>query len=201
MKLYVSPTSPYARKCRALIIEKSLESRIEIVSCTPLDDPEDLLAANPLGKVPVLERDRAPALMDSPLICEYIDSLTEENWIPARGASRFSVLRQQALADGLVDLIMGRRIEMGREAALQYPFWAARWERAIARTLTTLNDERAQFERSVDLGALSVAAALGYMDLRYAEYRWRDRHPELAEFCARWDARDSFIQTVPPAGA
>jgi glutathione S-transferase len=201
VKLYVSPTSPYARKCRALIIEKSLESRIEIINCAPLDDPADLLALNPLGKVPVLERERAPALMDSPLICEFIDSLTEENWIPARGASRFSVLRQQALADGLVDLIMGRRIEMGRDAALRYPFWAERWERAIARTMATLTEERAQFERSVDLGALAVAAALGYMDLRYSDYGWRDRHPELAEFAARWDARDSFIQTAPPAGA
>ncbi|MCH8490182.1 MAG: glutathione S-transferase N-terminal domain-containing protein [Oceanicaulis sp.] len=201
MKLYVSPTSPYARKCRALIIEKSLESRIEVINCAPLDDPSDLLALNPLGKVPVLERERGSALMDSPLICEFIDSLTEENWIPARGASRFSVLRQQALADGLVDLIMGRRIETGRDAALQYPFWSERWERAIARTMAALTEERAQFERSVDLGALAVAAALGYMDLRYADYGWRDRHPELVEFAARWDARDSFIQTAPPAGA
>jgi glutathione S-transferase len=201
VKLYVSPTSPYARKCRALIIEKSLESKIQVVECAPLDDSADLLAANPMGKVPVLERDRGPALMDSPLICEFIDTLSDENWIPARGESRFSVLRQQALADGLIDLIMGRRIEMNREPQLRWPFWAERWERAIARTMAALEAERAQFERSVDLGALAVAAALGYMDLRYGEYGWRERHPELVAFAARWDARDSFIQTAPPAGA
>jgi glutathione S-transferase len=88
LKLYISPTSPYARKCRALIIEKSLESRIEIVPCTPLDDPAELHAVNPLGKVPALERERGPALMDSPVICEFIDGLDDENWIPGRGESR-----------------------------------------------------------------------------------------------------------------
>ncbi|KAA5804454.1 glutathione S-transferase [Alkalicaulis satelles] len=201
MKLYVSPTSPYARKCRALIIEKSLENQVSIVECAPLDDPADLLAHNPLGKVPVLARERGPALMDSPLICEYLDSLTAENWVPARGESRFAVLRQQALADGLIDLVIGRRIEQGRDAKLRWPFWSERWERAVARTLETLTAERAQYERSVDLGALSVAAALGYMDLRYAEYGWRERHPELAGFAERWFARDSFIQTAPPQGA
>ncbi|MFW5661012.1 MAG: glutathione S-transferase N-terminal domain-containing protein, partial [Oceanicaulis sp.] len=69
MKLYYSPTSPYARKCRALIIEKSLERRIALVECAPLDDPSELQAANPLGKVPALERERGSALIDSPLIC------------------------------------------------------------------------------------------------------------------------------------
>ena len=39
--------------------------------------------------------------MDSPLICEFIDSMDEENWIPRRGESRILVMRQQALADGL----------------------------------------------------------------------------------------------------
>ena len=94
MKLFVSPTSPYARKCRALIIEKSLEHKIEVIECDPRSDPAELLDANPLGKVPALTREGAPALMDSPLICEFIDSLDDENWIPKRGASRILVLRQ-----------------------------------------------------------------------------------------------------------
>ena len=78
MKLFVSPTSPYARKCRALIIEKSLEHKIEVIECDPRSDPAELLDANPLGKVPALTREGAPALMDSPLICEFIDSLDDE---------------------------------------------------------------------------------------------------------------------------
>jgi glutathione S-transferase len=199
VKLFVSPTSPYARKCRALIIEKSLEHKIEVIECDPRSDPVELLEANPLGKVPALAREGAPALMDSPLICEFIDSLDDENWIPKRGASRILVLRQQALADGLIDLTIGRRIEMQRDADKQWDFWSERWERGIRRTLDALYADRGQYERSVDLGALSVAVALFYLDLRYPELDWRGDYPELGEFAARWDQRASFEQTRPPA--
>ncbi len=201
MKLYVSLTSPYARKCRALIIEKSLEQRIEVVECKPLDDPADLLAVNPLGKVPALDRDRGPALMDSPLICEYIDGLDAENWIPGQGESRLLVMRQQALADGLIDLTIGRRIEQQRDADKQWDHWTQRWEAGIRRTLEALDAERGQYERSVDLGALSVAIALCYLDLRFAELDWRTQYPELDAFARRWSERASFANTEPPAGA
>lgn len=201
MKLYISPTSPYARKCRALIIEKSLERQIEVVDCKPLDNPDELHAANPLGKVPALERRRGPALMDSPVICEFIDGLDEEKWIPSRGESRILVMRQQALADGLMDLTIGRRIERSRDDAMQWDFWSGRWETAIARTLKSLDDDRSQFERSVDLGALSVAVALCYLDLRYGELDWRGQYPELDAFARRWSERASFTGTEPPADA
>jgi len=199
VKLYYSPTSPYARKCRALIIEKSLERKIDLVACAPLDDPAELHAVNPLGKVPALTRERGPALMDSPLICEFIDSLTEENWIPRRGESRILVLRQQALADGLMDLTIGRRIELSRDEALKWDYWADRWEAGIKRTLDQLEADRPQYERSVDLGALSVAVALCYLDLRYTELDWRSQYSDLDAFVERWRARESFKLTEPPA--
>jgi glutathione S-transferase len=201
LKLYISSTSPYARKCRALIIEKGLEGRVQIEETLPLDDPSELQALNPLGKVPALERERGPALMDSPLICEYLDSLNDVNWIPASGESRLLVLRQQALADGMVDLTIGRRIEMTRDKTLTWDFWTDRWAAGIERTLETLDAERSQFERSVDLGALSIAVALGYLDLRYADLDWRGRWPELGAFAERWFERESFKRTAPPSTA
>ncbi|AZU04254.1 glutathione S-transferase domain-containing protein [Glycocaulis alkaliphilus] len=198
MQLFYSPTSPYARKCRALIIEKSLESKIELVEVSPLDDPAALHAANPLGKVPALIRKSGPALINSPLICEFIDTLNDDRWIPANGESRILVLRQQAVADGLMDLTIGRRIEMNRPANRRYKLWTERWERGIVRTLEQLDRERGQFERSVDHGALSIAVALSYLDLRYAELDWRAAHPELGAFLERWEQRDSIRLTAPP---
>lgn len=199
MQLLSSPASPYARKCRALIIEKGLEQKIEVVDTLPLDNPAALLAANPLGKVPALIRRSGPALVNSPLICEFIDTLNDERWIPERGESRFLVLRQQAVADGLMDLTIGRRIETNRPPNRRFRQWTDRWEAGIDRTLEQLDAERGQFERSVDHGALSIAVALSYLDLRYAELDWRTRHPELAAFSDRWNARESFKLTAPPA--
>jgi glutathione S-transferase len=200
MKLLVSATSPYARKCWALVIEKSLETRIAVAECPPMDDPAELHAVNPLGKVPALIRDRGPALFDSPVICEFIDTLDDERWIPSSGESRLMVLRQQAIAGGVLDLVMGRRIELNRDITLRWPFWAERWEKAIVRALDVMEAERCQFERSCDLGALSIAIALGYLDLRWHELDWRASHPGLAAFHARWAERDSFRLTEPPKG-
>lgn len=197
MKLHISLTSPYARKCRALIIEMGLENRIEEVVCAPLDDPGALHLVNPLGKVPALEREAKASIIGSAQICDYLDSLDDEPWIPASGESRISVLRQQALADGLLDLTVGRRIEMTRDDKLRFPLWQERWERGIKRTLKLLENERSSFAHSVDLGALSIAIALGYLDFRYAELKWRDYVPELAPFAERWNSRESFRTTEP----
>ena len=199
MKLLFSPTSPYARKCRALVIEKSLENRIEMVEAIPFDNPEELQSANPLGKVPALVREGASTLINSPLICEYIDSLTSERWVPESGGPRWAVLRQQAIADGLIDITIGRRIEQWRDEKLQYDFWINRWGDAVKRTVAQLEQERGDFERSFDLGALSVAVALGYLDLRFADYDWRADAPGLAAFYDKWAARESFKLTEPPA--
>jgi glutathione S-transferase len=197
LKLYYSPTSPYARKCRALVIEKDLQRSISFVEVIPQDNPDEFLASNPLGKVPALERDRGPTLVNSPLICEYIDSLNDENWIPRSGESRILVLRQQALADGLLDLTMGRRIEETRDEDLRWDFWHDRWEHGIKRTVKQLDEERSAFERSVDLGALSIAIALSYIDLRFSEWGWRSEYPALDEFANRWSERESFKRTEP----
>ena len=68
MKLYYSPTSPYARKCLVLAIEKSLVNQVELVNLSPWDNLNNLLQVNPLCKVPALELDDGSALCDSPLI-------------------------------------------------------------------------------------------------------------------------------------
>ena len=100
MKLFISLMSPYARKVRMVVIEKGLADQVEMVESAPYDKPEILLAANPLSKVPALVRDDGPSLFDSPVICEYLDSLSAQNpLLPAAGEERWAVLRLLALAD------------------------------------------------------------------------------------------------------
>ena len=75
MKLFYSPTSPYARKVRATAVEKGVAARIELLPCNPHEPDPALLAANPLGRVPTLVLDDAGTLYDSPVICEWLDGL------------------------------------------------------------------------------------------------------------------------------
>lgn len=201
MKLFYSPTSPYARKCRILILEKGLADRVELVEASPYEDPAELRAANPLGKVPALARPDGPTLINSPLICAYLDSLSEPRWIPAAGEAHWAARRFEALADGIIDLTIGRRIETMRDVDLRYHYWTERWERGIEAAIAQLEAESESFQDAEHLGALAVAVALGYLDFRYAALDWRAAAPKLAGFAKAWFARESFHATAPPAGA
>lgn len=74
MKLVSYPTSPFARKVRIAAFEAGLLDRLEIVDANPLADDGVVAKHNPLGKVPALVLDDR-TLVDSPLICAYLDSL------------------------------------------------------------------------------------------------------------------------------
>ena len=124
MKLFYSPTSPYARKCRALAIEKGIEGRLEIITASPMSNPPALQAANPLGKVPALLLDNGQCIVDSPVICAYLDSLTDApRLIPADPAARIDALTREALADGIMDAAFAIVMERKRPDQQRSPEW------------------------------------------------------------------------------
>ena len=77
LRLRNSATSPYVRKVRVLLLETGLEDRVELINTqvTPTNPNAELNVDNPIGKVPVLLTENGVALYDSPVICEYLDSL------------------------------------------------------------------------------------------------------------------------------
>ena len=52
LKLFFASPSPYARKVRVLIAEKGLTPSIEMIVRAPFEKPADLVALNPLSKIP-----------------------------------------------------------------------------------------------------------------------------------------------------
>jgi len=74
MKLLSYPTSPFARKVRIAAIEVGVIHAIDIVEANPLADDGLVSAHNPLGKIPALVLDHG-TLVDSPVICAYLDTL------------------------------------------------------------------------------------------------------------------------------
>ncbi|WP_018275694.1 glutathione S-transferase N-terminal domain-containing protein [Teredinibacter turnerae] len=67
MKLYMSHTSPFARKVRMTTRLTGLADQVEEI-CTTFESAE-LRERNPLGKIPALEASDI-TLFDSALICE-----------------------------------------------------------------------------------------------------------------------------------
>jgi glutathione S-transferase len=198
MQLRYSPTSPYVRKVTATIIELGLGDRIERVATNPWDSDTDLPDANPIGKVPALICDNGSVLYDSPVICEYLDSLHDGSKLfPASGPSRWTALRQQALGDGILDASVSRILESRRPEEKQLAPWVERQRNTVIRCLDRLEDEADNFAGAVRIGHIVVGCALGYIDFRFSDDDWRQGRPGLAAWYGEFSGRPSMQQTVP----
>ena len=204
MRLLSSPTSPYARKVRMTLIEKGLADQVTVDAAVPLGTAEEAAAVrrvNPLAKIPALVLDTGEALYDSPVICEYLDSLgTGPTLLPAAGPARWTALRRQALGDGVADAAFNIVMEHRRPEAQRSTEWLDRWARAVHGAADALEQELAHGALGFDLGAIALSAAFGYVDFRLPQIDWRAGRPRLTEAFAELAARPSFVATAPPKG-
>jgi glutathione S-transferase len=196
VKLLHSPTSPYARKVRICAILRGIADRITLVSMNPNESPSDLLTANPLSKVPTLLTDDGVALFDSPVICEYLDSVGDAlPMFPEHGAARWRALKQQALADGILDACVPRRGELAKPREEGRDALIARWRAAVERALDALEAEPPH--KSMDIGSITVACALGYLDFRFPQEPWRPTRPRLAAWFEAFSQDPAVASTAP----
>lgn len=204
MRLYSSPTSPYARKVLVLLRETGQLDDVEIipVSGTPIDPgtmPRDL---NPLGKLPALELDSGAPIYDSRVICRFFDDRAKAG-LYGEGDALWQQLTLEATADGILDaailMVYEARV---RPADKQFDKWT---EGQWAKITGALNAIETQWIDTLPLdlkniGQIAVGCALGYLDLRHPDRTWRDGRPKLTTWEAEFAKRDSMIATVPPAG-
>lgn len=200
MKLVYSVPSPYARKARMTLIEAGLTNQVETEAIDPWADPAGYRDQNPNGKVPALIRDDGPPLIQSNLVCEYLDALGGGKLFPENGPSRWTALRQLALADGILDASVTTRMEMTfHDPDHVSQKLVDRQELSVARTLAELESDAAALEGPITIGQIAVACALAYRDFRFAEIEWRASYPQLANWFAAFADRPSMIATDPTA--
>ncbi len=184
----------------AVAIETGLDDRIEIVPTDPWAPGGGFRDHNPLGKVPVLTAEDGTVLFDSPVICEYLDSLhAGPKLFPPAGAGRWRALRQQAAADGIMDAAVARRLDRLRPPEQQDAAWQERQRLSVAHACDLLDREADLLDGPTPtIGALAAACALGYLDLRFPDEDWRAGRPRLAEWHGGFARRPSMARTVPP---
>jgi glutathione S-transferase len=200
MRLHYNAASPYVRKVMAVAIETGLEERLEPIrrTMTPIAPDADLVADNPLGKIPCLVTDDGAVLYDSRVICEYLDSLHAGPKMFPAGAKRWPALRRQATADGILDAAVLTRYETFlRPEECRWPQWIEGQKLKFRRALDSLEGEAAAFGDTVDIGTIAIACALGYLDFRYADENWRAARPRLAAWLKRFAERPSIARTAP----
>ena len=201
MKLHYNVASPYARKVMAVAIETGQDDRIEPVTRTmsPVKPDADLADDNPLGKVPCLVTEDGAALYDSPVICEYLDSLHDgPKMFPPAGPARWRALRRQAEGDGIMDAAVLARYETFlRPEERRWPEWIEGQKLKFRRALDALEAEAEDFGDTVDIGTITIGCALGYLDFRYGDEDWRATRPMLAAWFERFSERPSMARTAP----
>lgn len=200
MKLYITPGSPYARIARIVVLEKGLESRVEIVAAQTRLADSPYYGINPSGRVPYLVRDDGVGLEESALICAWLDHLDGK---PAfdlpEGDEGWEARRLEAMARSMLDglAVWGR--ELARPRNEQSPTllrheadraarMAGLWEREIGHPL---------MHGALNMAQITLACALGFA-ARIPDLQWRPGHPKLCGWFDRIAARPSFVATAPP---
>lgn len=202
MKLYASLTSPYARKVRIMLAEKALP--FELIVDSPWEASSAVPANNPLGKVPVLISDAGEVFFDSPVVAAFIETLgASPSLVPQDPLAAVRVRLTESLADGLCDAAVAALLESRRAPEVQNTADIERQLGKVARALDALEARlsgKTWFNGdALQLGDIAAGIALAYLDLRFPQLGWRDGHPALMDFAARIHARQSFIDTIPPA--
>jgi glutathione S-transferase len=200
MKLYCTPGSPYARMARILVIEKGLESRVEVIFAQTRTAGSPYYKINPSGRVPYLVRDDGVGLEESALICAWLDQLDGKPafGLPA-GEAAWEALRLEGLARSLLDGLSVWLRELYRPENERSPGVirhevdrAARllghWEREIAHP---------HMRGPLNMAQLTLACALG-LEARNPGFEWRSGHAVLLDWFRPIAARPSFQATAPP---
>lgn len=200
MKLLGAQTSPYTRKARLVLLEKSLPH--EYVIDPPREPGSTVPGVNPLGRIPALILDDGSCIFDSAVIAEYADTLNDAPILIPRGdaVARMRVRRWEALADGIADSAVLVRYEVIRPPEKRDADTVARNNNAITRALAHAAGQLGEREwlegSALTLADLALTAALVYLDLRQAERDWRGAHPNLAKWFARMNERTSVKETL-----
>jgi glutathione S-transferase len=200
MKLISSPTTPFGRKVRIVLLEKKIP--FELVNDIPWSADSQVGNFNPLGKVPVLVLKDGETLFDSRVIVEYLEHVSPVGQIlPADPTSRIQVRKIEALADGITDAAALVFLEFKRPEEQQNRDWMLRQQGKVFKGLEALSEALGESSlfvgNKLSLADIAAGCCLGYLDFRFPDIKWRDAHANLAGFYEKLSERPSFKTTVP----
>ncbi|MCM2459807.1 glutathione S-transferase [Pseudomonas sp. CG7] len=202
MTLFHNPASPFVRKVLVLLHETGQQDRValQLSQLTPVKPDRALIDDNPWSKIPALRLANGTVIHDSRVILDYLDHQHVGNpLIPRDGAARWRRLTLASLAAGIMDAAVMIRYETAlRTVEKHWDEWLDAQRDKIRRALGLLEAEAiAELASHFDVASISVACALGYLDLRHPDLEWRKANPHLAQWFAEVSVRPSMVETVP----
>jgi glutathione S-transferase len=198
MKLYFSPSSPYVRKVLICAHELGLAERIEKLpsAAHPIKRDATIRKSNPIGQVPTFFTDDGMVLYDSRVICEYLDDLGRGQLF-GTGAARWPILTDAALGDGLLGAaLLARYEDVARPEDIRWDAWRVGQIEKITDAVDRIEEAAAGYGERVDIGTITFACGLSYLDFRFPDVAWRATHPATAAWFARFSQRPSMQATT-----
>jgi len=199
MKLLKAGPSPFVRKVLVTLHETDQYDAVEQVQVTasPLAADPNLIAANPVGKIPALIRDDGPTLYDSRVICRFLDHRAQAGLYPE--IRQFDALTLEATADGIMDaavlIVYEERFRPADKVSMEWI--EGQWAK-VSRALDAVSTRwMSHLHGRIDMGHIAMACALSYLDFRHDARKWRTGRDALAEWHAGFAARPSMIATEP----
>jgi glutathione S-transferase len=197
MKLYTTKRSPFARKALIMAIEKGLDKNIELVFEDLTKKSDELVTKNPLGKVPLLVLNEGTAIYDSPVICEYIDSLNSSpKLIPNNIPQKIKTLTISALADGMTESAIAIFFENQKPSPDKKTI--DKHINVLKNSFASLNKEDLSFTKFT-MAEISVFSAISYINFRLPELKFLQENKRLKNFFDEFSKRPSAEKTTPVA--
>ncbi|MBJ3778035.1 glutathione S-transferase family protein [Acuticoccus mangrovi] len=190
--LHSSLTSPFGRKVRMAAHVLGIE--LTIVPASTLDPNDPLRKVNPLGKIPTLVLDDGTVLYDSRTIVEYLDAVGGPALYPASPEARAVAQTHVTLFDGITDAALLLVYEgRFRDDVSHSERWIDHQLGKIGRAFAAAEALTATMTR-LDAPAISLVAALGYLDWR-RPVAWREAYPRLVAWL------EAITATAPAVSA
>jgi glutathione S-transferase len=205
LTVYGAPLSPFVRKVRVFLAEKSLAYQLEVIS--PFGQPDWYRELSPLGRIPALKDDDL-AIADSSVICQYLEEKHPELQ-PLYGHSatqRAQIRWLEKYAD--YELAPLTTFTVFRNRVLKPSMNQACDEAAVQTALhdklpahldyleTTLGANNYLVNNALSMADVAFACQL--INLEHAgEQLDSQRWPALAALLQRLKARASFADALP----
>ncbi|UCI25029.1 glutathione S-transferase [Mesorhizobium sp. B2-8-5] len=195
-KLLYASTSPYSSKVRMAAAYAGIA--IDLVPVKTEDKPADLIAANPLGKIPALVLEDGRSIHDSRAITQHLNRLSKSALFPRNPDKRLAAEVLEALADGICDCALSMVYERRtRPEAMVYQPWLDRQWTKIATALDFINANPPKLPKKITAGHMALRAALGYLALRFSG-QWEKGHSRLVRWAARFDEKFPELKASVP---
>ena len=197
MQLVGMLDSPFVR--RVAISARLLGINYEHRPLSIFHGYDEFRRVNPLVKVPTLICDDGEVLVDSTLIIDYLETLSDRTLMPQDAAQRQRALQNIGIAMVAMEKVVQLIYETKqRPQEKQHGPWIERLRQQLSGALDMLEDavgdgEHWMFGDNLNQADLTVAVAWRFVQHVFPKFFISESYPSLSEFSARAERLPEFV--------